>query len=123
MEGKNMKSTCFDCVHSIKYPGIPARRNVPEEPPGAECQHPEVLKKKFTDEDDYDTLPKKCGHFNPEIVKLCENCKRDINQPKYIWQIWAATPYEYLACCSKKCAEELQEKINESIGIKPIKWR
>lgn len=119
--------TCFDCIYGKHIEGIPQTQWDPGESDTVECQHQllsEQWKEKFEkifEEVNYDEneLPKKCGLFQPILIKKCslESCQKEMNVPEYNWKHWANS-YEFYSTdnystrrevvCSKDCKDAIE---------------
>lgn len=107
--------SCKNCIYSIYYKGYGSTRYDPGEPDMWECNHEKASNEEFIEGADnidweYEKMPAYCGVYQPIIVEKCENCKKDINVPKYQHKIYhTSLIYEDLVpCCSKDCKDAMK---------------
>jgi hypothetical protein len=108
--GKGMKS-CFNCTKSLKVQGYPDTRLEPGEPASAECDCMDVDETSL-DNNDENTLPKICGHYEPVVVKETCFCGKEINIPEIEHEYWF-TWFYMKPCCSEECVKAAEKKAYE----------
>jgi hypothetical protein len=124
------EKSCFNCKHAAICEEDPGCWSLPNGDPGwpgepahlEECKCLEVPQELF-DADDWDeeSLPDKCGHYDPIMVEKCVKCDKPINQPRYSWEWWAAG-YDSQPVCSKECKDKWEREFAEQMGLDPETW-
>ncbi len=107
----NGDKNCFNCINSVKFKGSPASYYYPGDPDEAECNCTEVTEE-ILENNDYDTLPDKCGHYSPVIVNEICLCGKEIHSTEIEHKHWF-TWYYMQACCSDECVKECEKKAQE----------
>ena len=122
MKRKALKKSCEICQNSISIEeGNLGGRHTPSVADAIEeCKKGEEVAKNFgvdyvweIELDIYD-LAKKCHEFKPEYFKKCVNCKEDLNVKKTEIELDKILFFHGThPCCSKECAEKLEEKAKD----------
>jgi hypothetical protein len=101
------KKSCFNCKNAIKSAGFAGTRLDPPEPPEADCQCTDVPEYLL----ELSEPAEKCGWYDPELIKKCDECGKEMNAPEYLWEIWAYG-WDRIPCCSHLCKAKAQGKID-----------
>ena len=68
-------------------------------------------------------VPEHCGYYEPKIIKSCKNCEEIINHPAYSWRYWVEDVFEQLPVCSRRCQENLQDKLDQRTDNLKINYK
>lgn len=117
--------SCFDCKFSQFVKGSPQTYWEPGEPDMAECHHPHIdfdsdENIKMFENNTEDTLPARCGKFEPILIERCScrACNKVMNVPRWSHNIWATTYDEPVPVCGESCkdAVEVECRMIDEVG-------